>query len=148
MCDFGMTLLALSAASGVGSAISQSQMSRQNAAMARYEAEQTREIGRYNEMRGRDRMSRLIAQQRGQLATRGVSGSSGSALDLGEEAATERFMEAQASRYNTESRATAKTNEAKIYDYQARTGLVNGLFGTGAKVLGGALDLWPQLRGA
>ncbi len=148
MCGIAAALLATSVAGGVHSAVTQSQMARQNAAMARYEAEQQREIGRYNEMRGRDRMSRLIARQRGQLAARGIQGGAGSALDLGEEAATERFMEAQAARYNTESRATAKTNEARIYDYQARTGLMNGLFGTGARALGSALDLWPQLRGA
>lgn len=147
MCDIGTALIAMSAVSGVGSAVSQNAIGKQNAAMARYQAEQTREIGAYNERKGRDRMSRLIAQQRGQLAARGVQGGVGSALDLGEEAATERFMEAQASRYNTDSRATAYENEARISDYQASTSLFNGIMGTGASVLGQSLDLWPELAG-
>ena len=99
-------------------------------------------------MRARDRMTRLIARQRGQLAARGVALDSASALDLGEEAAANRFMEGQAQRFNTQSRVDAKTNEAAIYDFSARTGLVNGIFGTAARGLGQALDLWPQLQGA
>ena len=117
------------------------------AAYARYEAEQTKEIGKANEARTRSRMDRLIARQRGQLAARGLRLDSASALDLGEEAATENFLEAQAARFNTKSRVDAKTNEAAIYDFTARTGMVNGFFGTAARGLGQALDLWPQLQG-
>ncbi|MES2667458.1 MAG: hypothetical protein V4712_15270 [Pseudomonadota bacterium] len=123
-------------------------MAKQNAAFARYEAEQTREIGKANEARARDRMSRLIARQRGQLATRGVRLDSASALDLGEDAAKESFMEAQAARFNTDVRVNAKNNEAAISDFTARTSMVNGIFGTGARALGQALELWPELQGA
>lgn len=148
MCDFGIVGLALSTAGGVYSAVQQSNMAKQNAAFARYEAEQTKEIGRANEAAARNRMSRLIARQRGQLAARGVRLDSASAMDLGEEAATESFMEAQSARFNTNSRVAAKSNEAAIYDFSARTGLVNGMFHTAANGLGQALDLWPQLQGA
>lgn len=148
MCGFPAIMIATSIAGGVQGAVAQQAVGRQNAAMARYEAEQTREIGAYNEMRGRDRMSRLIARQRGQLAERGIQGGTGSALDLGEEAAYERFTEAQASRFNTNARVTAKMNEAAISDYQATTGFWNGMFGTGARAMGQALDLWPELAGA
>lgn len=148
MCDFGIIGLALSTAGGVYSAVKQSAMAKQNAAFARYEAEQTKEIGRANEARARDRMSRIIARQRGQLAARGVRLDSAAALDLGEEAAAESFMEAQAARFNTKSRVDAKTNEAAIYDFTALTGKVNGIFGTATKGLNQALDLWPQLQGA
>ncbi|MES2667928.1 MAG: hypothetical protein V4712_17725 [Pseudomonadota bacterium] len=148
MCDIGLALLGLSVGGGVYSAYSQNQMAKQNAAFARYEAEQTREIGKANEARSRDRMGRLIARQRGQLAARGVRLDSASALDLGEEGAKENFMEAQASRFNTDVRVKSKLNEAAISDYTARTALVNGVFGTGAKALGQSLDLWPELQGA
>lgn len=141
-------MLGASIISGGASAVSQSAMARQNAAFARYEAAQIKEIGAYNEMKGRDRMSRLIGQQRAQLAARGVQGNVGSALDLGDEAAAQNFMEAQATRFNTNVRAQSKSNEAAISDYQATTGLWNGMLGTGARALGQALDLWPQLAGA
>lgn len=147
MCDIATAMLVTSIAGGVSSAVSTSQMNKQNAAFARYEAEQTKEIGRYNEQVGRDRMARLIGRQRGQLAARGVRLDSAASLDLGEEAATQNFMEAQASRFNTNSQVQAKTNEAAISDYSASVGLVNGLFGTGAKALGQSLELWPELRG-
>ena len=148
MCDFGITAMALSAVSGVYGAVSQAGLSKQNAAFARYEAAQTAEIGRANEMQARDKMSRLIARQRGQLATRGVRLDSVSALDLGEEGAKQGALEAQAQRFNTDVRVKAKTNEAAISDYQATTGMWNGMFSTGAKAMGQALDLWPALQGS
>jgi hypothetical protein len=138
-------MLATSVAGGAYSAYTGYAANKQNAALARYEAEQTREIGRANEMKARDRMSRLIANQRAQLAARGVRLDSASALDLGEEGGQQAFMEAQAARFNTNVRATAKSNEAAIYDYNATTGLVSGFLGTGAKALGNSLELWPEL---
>lgn len=148
MCDFGVSAMLLSAGAGLYGAKQQAGISKQNAAFARYEAAQTAEIGRANEMQARDKMSRLIARQRGELATRGVRLDSVSALDLGEEAAKQSAMEAQAQRFNTDVRVNAKTNEAKINDYQAVTGMWNGVFGTGAKALNQSLELWPQLQGA
>ncbi|WP_112312490.1 hypothetical protein [Pseudogemmobacter bohemicus] len=145
MCGFAPLAFATSAVTGIYGAFSSRNMAKSNAAMSRYEAAQTREIGAFNEMRGRDKMSRLIARQRGQLAARGVDGSAGSALDLGEEAAYERFTEAQASRFNTNQRVTAKQNEAAISDYQASTGFLNGMFGTAANSMTQALQLWPEL---
>lgn len=148
MCDFGISAMLLSAGSGLFGVASQSGIAKQNAAFARYEAEQTAEIGRANEMQARDKMGRLIAQQRGQLAASGVRLDSTSALDLGESAAKQSAMEGQAQRFNTASRVASKTNEAAINDYQATTGAWTGAFSTGAKALGQSLDLWPQLRGA
>lgn len=148
MCDFGISALLLSAGSGLFSASAQAGIAKQNAAFARYEAAQTAEIGRANEMQARSKMGRLIAQQRGQLAANGVRLDSTSALDLGENAAKQSAMEGQAQRFNTATRVAAKTNEAAINDYQATTGMWNGVFQTGARALGQSLDLWPQLQGA
>ncbi|GAB1361830.1 hypothetical protein MASR1M32_10660 [Rhodobacter sp.] len=115
--------------------------------MARYEAAQAKEIGKANEARARDKMSRLIARQRAQYATRGVRLDSAAAMDMGGEAGAESYVEAQAQRLNTQSRVTAKTNEAILYENGARAGLVNGIFGTAARGLTQALDLWPELQG-
>ena len=148
MCDLGLGSLILSAAGGAYSAVTQSRMAKQNAVFARYEADQAKEIGRANEARARSRMDRLIGRQRGQFAARGVQLNSASSLDLGEMAAKENFMEAQATRFNTQGQVNAKTNEAAISDYSARVGLVNGMFGTATRSLSQALDLWPQMQGA
>lgn len=147
MCDFGLASLALSTAGGLASARSNATMSRSNAAMSRYEAGQTAEIGRFNELQAKSRMDRLIAAQRSQLIARGQSLASTSAQDAGDAAAKERFMEMQAQRFNTEGQVRAKSNEAAIYDYQASSGLMAGTVSTVARGFGQALDLWPQLMG-
>lgn len=147
MCN-PVALMAMSAATGLYSAATGAAASRTNAALSRYEADQTREIGRYNEYQARDRMSALLARQRGQLAARGVRLDSATALDLGEAAGKQNAAEAAAIRMNTDTAVTAKSNEATIADWTATTGMMNGVFGTGAKALGQSLDLWPQLAGA
>lgn len=147
MCD-PVSMMAVSAASGLYSAASGAAASRTNAALSRYEADQTREIGRYNEYQARDRMSALIARQRGQLVARGVRLDSATALDLGEEAGKQNAAEAAAIRMNTDTAVTAKSNEAVIADWTATTGMMNGIFGTAARSLGQGLELWPQLAGA
>ena len=148
MCDIGTAGLLLTAGSGVYGAMSSASMARQNAAFARYEAAQTAEIGKANEMRARDKMSRLIARQRAQIATRGVRLDSTSAQDLGGEAGAEGFIEAQAQRLNTESRVKAKSNEALIYENTARANMANGILGTASRTMSQALELWPELQGA
>jgi hypothetical protein len=148
MCDIATALLATSVAAGGVGAYGAYQTSKQNAAFARYEAAQMKEIGKANEAKARDRMSRLIAQQRAQIMTRGVRLDSPSALDLGQEAGQEAYTEAQAQRLNAQSRVAAKSNEAIIHDNTATTGLMNGIFGTAARGLTRALDLWPELQGA
>lgn len=148
MCDIGTAGLILSAGTGLYGVAQSAGIARQNAAFARYEAAQMAEIGKANEMRARDRMSRLIARQRAQLATRGVRLDSVSAQDLGGEAGAEAHIEAQAQRLNTESRVIAKTNEATIYDNTARANMLNGIFGTASRTMGQALELWPELQGA
>lgn len=148
MCSIAIAALAISAIGGGVTAYQSYATGKQNAAIARSEAETTREIGRFNENRARDRMSRLIAQQRGQLAARGVRLDSTSAERLGEEAGQEAFTEAQAQRFNTETRATAKTNEAKLHEYRGTMGAMSGVFQTGARTLTNSLQLWPDLPAA
>lgn len=138
-------LVGAQAMGGLYSAVQQRAIGRQNAALARTEAAQMQEIGAFNERQARDRMDRLIARQRGQLAGRGVRLDSAAALDLGDEAGREKAMEAAATRFNTRSRVQAKTAEAAISDFGARTALANGVFNTGARVLQSSLELWPEL---
>jgi len=139
--------LALSAVGGVYSAMQQNAIGKQNQAIADAQAAQTREIGRENERKSRSRMERLIAQQRGQFAARGVRLDSVSAERLGQEAGEQQNVEAQAQRFNTDSRATALTNEGLLHRARGKAGAFTGLLKTGASTLTGALDLWPELAG-
>ena len=148
MCGIAAAALAASVIGGGVSAYQQQQVGQANAALARTEAAQTREIGRFNESRARDRMSKLIAQQRGQLVANGVQLDSTSAIDLGDQAAREMALEGQAQRFNTDSRATALTNEAKLQRYRGQMGFLTGAAQVGAQALSGSLKLWPDLAGA
>lgn len=147
MCNPAIALLAVTAVGGGMSAYQQYAIGKQNAAISRSAAETTKEIGRFNENRARDRMSRLIARQRGQLAARGVRLDSTSAERLGDEAGREAFTEAQAQRFNTDSRATAQSNEGILHDYRGKMGLITGLAQTGANTLTSGLKLWPDMAG-
>lgn len=140
--------LALSTAGGVYSAVQQGAIGRQNQAIANAQAAQMREIGRVNEQKSRSRMDRLIAQQRGQFAARGVRLDSASAQRLGQDAGQQQFVEAQAQRFNTDSRATALTNEGLLDRARGKANAFKGILNTGASALTDALDLWPELVGA
>lgn len=147
MCDIGTAALVASGFGKVTAAIGQRRIGRANAATGRAEAAQTREIGRYNESRARDRMERLIAQQRGSLVARGVNLSSTSAERMGAEAAAEAATEAAAQRFNTDSRATAQTNDAILNEARGQAGFLAGISDAGSSTLTGALRLWPELAG-
>lgn len=148
MCDpISGAAIAMQAGGMAMQAGRQRAIGRANAATARFEADQTREIGRFNESRARDRMTRLIAQQRGQLAARGVNLSSTSAQRLGAEAGAEMATEAAAQRFNTDSRATALTNEGRLHQSSAQMNFLTGVTGAGATALTNTLNLWPELVG-
>jgi hypothetical protein len=147
MCDIGTAALVLSTGGGLAARGASAAMGRTNAAFARAEEAQIRQIGRQNEATAVSRMDRIIAQQRGQYLARGIALSSTSVQDAGRAAATERFMEAQAQRWNTDQAATQKANEAIISDYKARVGLMTDGASVVSRGLGQALDLWPQLMG-
>lgn len=148
MCSFAGAALAVSTIGGISDASQQRQIGRANAATATAEAAQTREIGQFNEARARDKMSRLIGQQRGQYAVRGVQLNSASAQRMGAEAAEEMNLEATAQRFNTESRVTSLTNEATLQSYRGQMGYMSGMAQVGANALTGSLKLWPELAGS
>ncbi|MEL6886901.1 MAG: hypothetical protein AAFP87_20505 [Pseudomonadota bacterium] len=125
----------------------QRSIGRQNAALARREAAQQEEIGRFEEQRARTRMDRLISQQRAQFTARGVRLDSASAERLGSEAAIEAGLEAQAQRFNTDSQVGALNTEAELAESRGRMGFLTGMLNTGARTITGGLKLWPELAG-
>ncbi len=147
MCDIATAGMILSGVSGVASASQQRAIGNQNAAIARVEAEQAREIGRYEEAKSRSRMDRLISQQRAQLSARGVRLDSASSQNLGHAAGVERAMEAQAVRFNAESQASSLNAEAQLAESRGQLGFLTGVANTASRTITSSLKLWPELAG-
>jgi hypothetical protein len=147
MCDIGAAALAVSTLGGLYAAGEQSAIGAQNSQLARAEAAQQEEIGRYEEQKTRSRMDRLIKQQRGQFAARGVRLDSASAQRLGAEASLERSKEAEAIRFNTGSQVDASNAEADLAERRGRLGFITGVTNTGARTVSSSLKLWPELAG-
>ena len=148
MCNIAAAGLAVQGIMGVSASSQQRAIGRQNAATARAQAEQQAEIGRFEEQRSRSRMDRLIKQQRAQFASRGVRLDNASALRLGEEAAAERAIDAQAKRFNTDSQVGALNAEADLAERRGQLGFLRGVATTGARTITRSLQLWPELAGA
>lgn len=144
MCD-PVTMLAVTIGSQVVGGIQQAQVHKANARMAQIEADQQRDIGRIEEMNARTRMDALISRQAGQLAARGIQLDSASALDLAEAAGREKFMEAQAARFNRESRATSLENESSLSSSYAGGAILGGASRAGATFMNAAPTIWPGL---
>lgn len=147
MCEIATAGLILSGVMGLQQARQQRSIGKQNAATARTEAAQEAEIGRYEERKSRNRMDRLIKQQRAQLSARGVRLDSASSLRLGEEAAGERAIEASAARFNTGSKVDALSTEADLAERRGKLGFLTGVANTASRSLNSSLQLWPELAG-
>jgi len=148
MCSVGAAGLVLSGGSWLAQAQQQRSIGQYDAAVARNQAITQQEIGNVEEQRARSRMDRLISQQRGQLAARGVRLDSASALRLGQQSAEEASVEAAAQRFNTDQQVTALNSEAQLAEARGSVGFVSGLTRTAARSITGALQLWPELAGA
>lgn len=148
MCEIATAGLVLSGVTGLAVASQQASIGKQNAATARTEAAQQAEIGRYQEQKSRSRMDRLIQRQRAQFSARGVRIDSASALRLGEEAAIERNIDAQAQRFGTKSQVDALNTEATLAQRRGRLGFLTGVAGTAANTITSSLQLWPGLAEA
>lgn len=117
----------ISAGGQVISGIQQRNVARANARVAEQEAEQQRQVGRIQEMQTRERMRQQIARQRAGLAASGISLASGSALDLGQEAGEEAFLDAQAVRSQSDARVRGLTQEARLARASGRRALLTGI---------------------
>lgn len=147
MCNIAAAGLAISGITGLAQARQQPSIGTQNAALARAEAEQQAEIGRYEEIKSRNRMDRLIKQQRAQHAARGVRLDSASSLRLGEEAAAQRSIEASAARFNTSSQVNSLNTEADLAERRGQLGFLTGVANTAGRTITNSLRLWPELAG-
>lgn len=122
--------------------------SRAASAQADYLAQQSaveRQLALVEDQRTRDRMRGAIAQQRAELAGRGISLDSPTAVLLGRRAAEEMSFSSQSVRSNAAARQTELGVAESGYRARATTALLTGTLSAAGSLLGKAPDLWPGL---
>lgn len=139
MCDLATGLLigglVLSGGGQVMSGIQANQAAKYNAQVAAVNAENERRAGRINEGLTRDELRREMARQRAALGRAGVNLGVGSALDLGQDAGEQAFIETQAVRTGSEARARSFDADARLSRAEGRASLMSGAFrGAGVMV--------------
>ncbi|MDD8024266.1 MAG: hypothetical protein PHX82_14290 [Paracoccaceae bacterium] len=87
-----------------------------------------------------------IAQQRAELAARGVQMDSPTAIMLGQVAAKEMSFESQSIRATGQARQTELSYSQAAARAEATSSLLKGTFSAADKVLTAAPDLWPGMN--
>lgn len=149
----GMTIGQVFQAAGtlasVGGTIYQAQQSaaaaRQQQAYLESQDAMERQLAGIEDERTRARMRAAISQQRAELAGRGISLGSPTAILLGRRAAEEASYESQAVRSRAAARSAEVTTAARGYGARATSALLQGGLGAAAGLLQRVPDIWPGL---
>lgn len=95
--------------------------------------------------RARAQFRSAMSAQIAELAARGISLDSPTAITLGQSAAAEMSFESQAIRSDGAARQTELSAARRVARGRATSGLLNGVFDAGGKLLSAAPELWPEL---
>lgn len=106
---------------------------------------QTAQLNSVKEQRSRQQFRQLMSQQRAELAARGVSLDSPTAVFLGQTAAREMTFEAQSIRQTGFAQQAELSNSQNQLRAQGRNALLKGGFSAAGGLLSSAPDLWPDL---
>jgi len=152
----GATAVATTAASGlsaigtalsVGGAlwqgISGMRAARQNAAAIEDQRKTEAQLTAVQDQRTRQKMASQISTQRAELAARGVSLDSVTAMMLGQTAAQELSFESQAVRSGGAARDRELSASARASRAMGANSLLRGVFSAAGDVITAAPDLWP-----
>lgn len=118
---------------------------RQNARFAERQARTERMLAGVEDERLRERMRGALAQQRSELAARGVSLDSPTAVLLGRNAAAEMSFASQSVRSGSAARSHELSAEARSYRARASSALLTGRLSAAAGILTRAPEIWPGL---
>lgn len=134
---------------GIGGSLMQaktaSDTAKANAAEAERQSAVERQLAVVEDERTRSRMRSEIASQRAELASRGISLDSPTAVMLGRKAAEEMSFASQSVRSGSQARSAELGAEARGYRAQARSSMLKGVFSAAGTALSAAPDLWPGL---
>ena len=146
---FGQALSLAGTAASVGGTLYEASATAQaaeaNAKYAEREAAMERQLGVIEDERTRARMRSAIARQRAELAGRGVSLDSPTAVLLGRQAAQEMSFASQSARSGASARATQLTAESRAWQARAGGAMFGGRLSAAAGLLERAPTLWPGL---
>ncbi|MEO1606732.1 MAG: hypothetical protein AAFU34_15550 [Pseudomonadota bacterium] len=149
MCDPVSAIMGVGMAAGAAGSFmdgqAQAGVANYNATVSRAQAEDTKTSASLDAQSSRARMQRLVSQQTGALAARGVSLNSSGAQTLagiaGEEIGTEETSIIQTG----QSQATSLSAEADLQEHQGRLARFRGYTNAASSTLNGGMRLWPGL---
>lgn len=136
---------ALSVGGSVIQGVNDHRMGKAQSRSLAQQARDERSLAAVQDSRTRQQMRAQMAQQRAELASRGVSLDSASAILLGQTAAQEMSFESQAIRSGGAARVTQLSHEARIARGQATQGLLRGGVNAAGSFLTATPKLWPEL---
>ena len=146
---FGQIASYAGLAASVGGSLMQGQAeadaAAMNARLAKRQAGVERALSAVEDQRTRERMRGAIAQQRAELAARGVSLDSPTAVLLGQTAAKELSFASQSVRSGAAARDTELTAESRAWRARGTTALLTGKLSAATSLLSKAPTIWPGL---
>jgi hypothetical protein len=131
-----------------GSLLQGVQASKTAKANAKLVAEQRKTelaLNATKEQRTRSQFKTQMRKQMAELAARGVSMDSPTAVLLGQEAAAEMVFQSQTVRQEGFARDASLSAQETAYRQQARSSLLKGVTSAAGGLLTAAPDLWPNL---
>ena len=146
---FGGALQTLGTIVGIGGSLIQGIQSanaaRAQAAAIDQQRQTEQRLNAVQDQRTRQRFNTAIAQQRAELAARGVSLDSPAAMLLGQIAAQELSFESQAVRSTGFARDAELSAEARMVRARGAEAMLKGTFSAAGTLLKSAPTLWPGL---
>jgi hypothetical protein len=144
-----MVIGAVSAAIGAGgsimSGISQSNMAKYNAEVARRSAETARKAGEFEYARRQEAGAEFLSKQRTLYGAAGVE-TEGSPLLVMAETAGKVERDALAARYNYQVKASQAESQAGLYEMMAPNLMMSGLFSGASSLLKGGYDIFKPYQ--
>lgn len=145
----GLSLSGLGTLISVGGALAQgfagARAAREQSAAIQEQRTNEAQLNATEDLRGRQKFSAAIAQQRAELAARGVQLDSVTAMALGRTAAQEMSFDSQATRANGVARDKELSAAQRGSAATGLSSILKGTFSAAGSVISGATDLWPNL---
>jgi hypothetical protein len=135
----------VSAGAAIVGGVNQARASSYQAKLLDQQRQTEAQLSAIEEDRTKRRFRTQIAQQRGELAARGVALDSPTAILLGESAAREMTFAAQEVRNRGGARRAELTGAASAARARGRQALLGGGLSAASTVLSAAPELWPGL---
>lgn len=129
---------ALTAAGAYSSAQQQSATAKYNAQVAEQTAKTTENLGLVREYRQRQDSERALSAGVAADAASGFDGGVGTPLLVAKASAKNAEMDALLTRFDTQQTAAGYQSQAALSSYESRAAKIQGMYGVGTSLLGGA----------